>query len=33
MTFSIAWKNLWNKDDTLEQTSEADRKEWIEEYL
>jgi len=33
MSFEIGWKNLWNKDDTLEQTSQEEREEWILEVL
>ena len=33
MSFAISWKNLWNQEDTFEQTSEEERREWIHEFL
>ena len=29
ISFAISWKHLWNKDDSLEETSKEERVEWI----
>ena len=33
MSFTIGWKNLWNQDDSLEETPEDMRREFIDEVL